>query len=242
MHCAITAGYKEIAITGVHLGSYGRDLHDGSSLARLVLTLAEIDDDVVFESALWSRWTAPMTSSRSSRHRGLRRISLPLQNGSDEMLRMMRRPYTVSFYARLVDRITRLMPHAAVGSDIIVGFPGEASRHFAEMLAALEKMPLTYLHVFPYRPAGHTCVAIASKVDGMEIRERARQVREIGERMTQRFRRSQWGRVTRALTVDDGKSAVTVNYLKLRLDVRTRGISGSMCALPRICGASLSRW
>ena len=66
---------------------------------------------------------------------------------------MMRRPYTVSFYARLVDRITRLMPHAAVGSDIIVGFPGEASRHFAEMLAALEKMPLTYLHVFPY-PTG----------------------------------------------------------------------------------------
>ena len=66
VHCAITAGYKEIAITGVHLGSYGRDLHDGLSLAHLVLTLAEIDDDVLFESAR-SRWTAPMTSSRSSR-------------------------------------------------------------------------------------------------------------------------------------------------------------------------------
>ena len=154
---------------------------------------------------------------------------------------MMRRPYTVSFYARLVDRITRLMPHAAVGSDIIVGFPGEASRHFAEMLAALEKMPLTYFHVFPYsdRPGTHAS-QLRPVADGMEIRERARQVREIGERMTQRFRRSQWGRVTRALTVDDGKSAVTVNYLKLRLDVLTRGISGSMCALPRICGASLS--
>jgi threonylcarbamoyladenosine tRNA methylthiotransferase MtaB len=144
---------------------------------------------------------------------------LPLQNGSDEMLRMMRRPYTVSFYGRLVDRIRRLVPHAAVGSDIIVGFPGETSRHFAEMLATLEKMPLTYLHVFPYsdRP-GTPASQLRSKVNGMEIRERARQVREIGERMTQRFRRSQWGRVTRALTVDDGKSVVTVNYLKLRLD------------------------
>jgi threonylcarbamoyladenosine tRNA methylthiotransferase MtaB len=155
------------------------------------------------------------SSSRLAPH-----FHLPLQNGSDELLRMMRRPYTVSFYARLVERITRLMPHAAVGSDIIVGFPGEASRHFAEMLAALEKMPLTYLHVFPYsdRP-GTPASQLRPKVDGMEIRERARQVRDIGERMTQRFRRSQSGRVIRALTVDDGKSAVTVNYLKLRLDV-----------------------
>jgi len=80
-------------------------------------------------------------------------------------------------------------------------------------------MPLTYLHVFPYsdRP-GTRASQLRPKVDGREIRERARQVREIGERMTQRFRRSQWGRVTRALTVDDGKSVVTVNYLKLRLD------------------------
>jgi threonylcarbamoyladenosine tRNA methylthiotransferase MtaB len=88
------------------------------------------------------------------------------------------------------------------------------------MLAVLEKMPLTYLHVFPYSDrSGTSASQLRPKVDGMVIRERARQVREIGERMTQRFRRSQWGRVTRALTVDDGKSAVTVNYLKLRLDV-----------------------
>ena len=219
---ATSAGYKEIAITGVHLGSYGRDLHDGSSLARLVLTLAEIDDDVVFRISSLEPMdcTDEIVEIVASSSRLAPHFHLPLQNGSDEMLRMMRRPYTVSFYARLVDRITKLIPNAAVGSDIIVGFPGETSRHFAEMLATLEKMPLTYLHVFPYsdRP-GTPASKLRSKVDGMEIRERARQVREIGEHMTQRFRRSQWGRVTRALTVDDGKSAVTVNYLKLRLDV-----------------------
>jgi threonylcarbamoyladenosine tRNA methylthiotransferase MtaB len=219
---AVSAGYKEIAITGVHLGSYGRDLHDGSSLARLILALAEIDDDVVFRISSLEPMdcTDDIVEIVASSSRLAPHFHLPLQNGSEEMLRMMRRPYTVSYYARLVDRITRLIPHAAVGSDIIVGFPGEASRHFAEMLAVLEKMPLTYLHVFPYsdRP-GTPASQLRPKVDGMVIRERARQVREIGERMTQRFRRSQWGRVTRALTVDDGKSAVTVNYLKLRLDV-----------------------
>jgi threonylcarbamoyladenosine tRNA methylthiotransferase MtaB len=219
---AVEAGYKEIAITGVHLGSYGRDLHDGSSFARLVLTLAEIDDDVLFRISSLEPMDCTddvleivASSSRLAPH-----FHLPLQHGSDDVLRMMRRPYTVTFYAHLVDRITSLIPHAAIGSDIIVGFPGETSRHFAEMLAALEKMPLTYLHVFPYsdRP-GTRASQLRSKVDAKEIRERARQVREIGERMTQRFRRSQRGRITRGLTVDDGKSVVTVNYLKLCLDV-----------------------
>jgi threonylcarbamoyladenosine tRNA methylthiotransferase MtaB len=218
---AIAAGYKEIAITGVHLGSYGRDLHDGSSLARLVRILGETADDVLFRISSLEPMdcTDDIVDIVASSSRLAPHFHLPLQNGSDDILRMMRRPYTLSYYARLIDRITRLMPHAAVGSDIIVGFPGETSRHFAEMVATLEKMPLTYLHVFPYsdRP-GTRASQLRPKVDGMEIRERARQVREIGERMTQRFRRSQWGRVTRALTVDDGKSVVTVNYLKLRLD------------------------
>jgi len=219
---AIAAGYKEIAITGVHLGSYGRDLHDCSSLAGLLLALAEIDEDVLFRVSSLEPMdcTDDIVEIVASSSRLAPHFHLPLQNGSDEILRMMRRPYTVSFYAALVDRITRLIPHAAVGSDIIVGFPGETARHFAETLRTLEQMPLTYLHVFPYsdRP-GTSASQLRSKVDGIEIRERARQIRETGQRMTQRFRRSQWGRVTRALTVDDGKSVVTANYLKLRLDV-----------------------
>jgi threonylcarbamoyladenosine tRNA methylthiotransferase MtaB len=222
VHRAIAAGYKEIAVTGVHLGSYGRDLHDGSSLVHLVRTLGEIDDDVLFRISSLEPMdcTDDVVEIVASSSRLAPHFHLPLQNGSDEILRAMRRPYTVSFYARLVDRITKSIPHAAVGSDIIVGFPGETSRHFLEMLAALDKMPLTYLHVFPYsdRP-GTPASQLRPKVDGMEIRERARQVREIGKRMTERFRRSQWGRVTRALTVDDGKSVVTANYLKLHLEV-----------------------
>jgi threonylcarbamoyladenosine tRNA methylthiotransferase MtaB len=144
---------------------------------------------------------------------------LPLQHGSDEILRAMDRPYTVSYYRRLVGRIRTAIPHASIGSDIIVGFPGEDDTHFADMRAVLDGLPLTYLHVFPYsdRP-GTKAAGLRPKVDGAAIRERARAVREIGERKASAFRRSQIGRTLRALTVDDGRSVVTDNYLKLRLE------------------------
>jgi len=144
---------------------------------------------------------------------------LPLQHGSDAMLRAMRRPYTVSYYRGLVDRIKTALPHASVGSDIIVGFPGETAAHFTEMRTVLEDLPLTHLHVFPYsdRP-GTEASRIYPKVDGIEVRERGRDVRAIGDRMMRRFKASQVGRTLRALTVDDGRSVVTENYLKLGLD------------------------
>jgi threonylcarbamoyladenosine tRNA methylthiotransferase MtaB len=144
---------------------------------------------------------------------------LPLQHGSDDMLRAMRRPYTVTYYRRLIGRIRSVLPHASVGSDIIVGFPGETSAHFAEMRSVLEQLPLTHLHVFPYsdRP-GTAASQLTRKVDGSEVRERGRVTRAIGAQMSHRFRESQVGRTVRGLSVDDGRSLVTGNYLKLRLD------------------------
>lgn len=218
---AVAAGYKEMVITGVHLGSYGRDLHDGTSLTALVRVLSEWPDDVLFRiSSLEPMDCTPeivnlaALSPRLAPH-----FHLPLQHGSDEILRAMQRPYTVSYYRGLVDSIRTAMPHASIGSDIIVGFPGEDARHVDEMHAVLERLPLTHLHVFPYsdRP-GTAATRLQPKVDGADIRDRGRQVRAIGERMSARFKQSQVGQTLRALTVDEGRSAVTVNYLKLRLD------------------------
>ena len=111
---AVAAGYKEIAITGVHLGSYGRDLRDGSSLASLLRALAEVDDDVLFRiSSLEPMDCTPdvvdlvASSSRFAPH-----FHLPLQHGSDAMLLAMRRPYTVVYYRALIERTRALMPHA----------------------------------------------------------------------------------------------------------------------------------
>jgi len=220
---AVEAGYKEIAITGVHLGSYGRDLNDGSSLTVLVRTLADWKDDVLFRiSSLEPMDCSPeivdmvAASARLAPH-----LHLPLQHGSDAMLHAMRRPYTSSYYRRLIERIRTALPDAAIGSDIIVGFPGEGDSHFDDMRRVLEELPLTHLHVFPYsdRP-GTDASRMFPKVDGRAVRERGRVVREIGERMARRFKASQAGRTLRALTVDDGQSVVTGNYLKLRLDAR----------------------
>ena len=218
---AVDAGYKEIAITGVHLGSYGRDLADGSSLATLIRRLGEWPADVLFRVSSLE----PMDCSEkivemvASSERIAPHFHLPLQHGSDAMLRAMRRPYTVTYYRSLVDRIKTVLPHASVGSDIIVGFPGETASHFAEMRSVLEQLPLTHLHVFPYsdRP-GTAASRLTPKVDGREVRERGRVTRAIGEQMSQRFRESQVGRTVRGLSVDDGRSIVTSNYLKLRLD------------------------
>jgi len=120
-----------------------------------------------------------------------------------------------------VTRIRTTIPDASVGSDIIVGFPGESAEHFAEMRAVVAALPLTHLHVFPYsdRP-GTDATAMRSKVDGCDIRERARDIRAIGTQMATAFRKAQAGHTRRALVVDDGWSAVTDNYLKVRLGER----------------------
>jgi threonylcarbamoyladenosine tRNA methylthiotransferase MtaB len=130
----------------------------------------------------------------------------------------MRRPYSAAYYSALIDRIIQLLPFASIGSDLIVGFPGETDTQFEESVALLRGLPLSHLHVFPYsdRP-GTDASRIHPKVDGAVIRERGRRVRDIGAEMARRFRTALGGSVRRALVVDDGWSAVTDNYVKVRL-------------------------
>ena len=143
---------------------------------------------------------------------------LPLQHASNRILDAMRRPYTLEYYAALVDDIRSRIPHASIGTDVIVGFPGETADDFVQLTAYLERSPLTHLHVFPYsdRP-GTAASQMGDRVSGAEIRERGRRVREIGQRLATRFRDSQVGTWHRALTLEDGSVAVTGNYLKLRI-------------------------
>ncbi|MBI4888685.1 MAG: tRNA (N(6)-L-threonylcarbamoyladenosine(37)-C(2))-methylthiotransferase MtaB [Acidobacteria bacterium] len=218
---AAHAGYREIAVTGVHLGSYGRDLAEGSSLVSLVRALAAFDADVLFRISSLEPMdcTDEIVDLVAASPRLAPHLHLPLQHGSDAMLRAMQRPYTAAYYRRLVERIAAVLPDAAVGTDIIVGFPGETEAQFVEMRTLLEWLPLTHLHVFPYsdRP-GTAASRLHPKVAGPVIRDRGREIRAIGEQMTLRFRQSQVGRRVRALTVGDGASVVTEYYLKLRLD------------------------
>jgi threonylcarbamoyladenosine tRNA methylthiotransferase MtaB len=215
------AGFKEIALTGVHLGSYGRDLHPASSLIELLRALAPRPG-----SAIRFRISSlePMDCSLEvvdlvAQHDCFApHFHLPLQHASDRMLTAMRRPYTHSYYAGLVGSIRARIPTASIGSDVIVGFPGETLEDFEELCGYLEQSPLTHVHVFPYsdRP-GTVASEMGGKVHGAVIRERAARVREIGRGLVVRFRASQLGTIHRALTLEDGSLAVTGNYLKVKI-------------------------
>jgi threonylcarbamoyladenosine tRNA methylthiotransferase MtaB len=221
IRAAIDAGYREVVLTGVHLGSYGRDLGPPSSLTALLRRLSDWDDDVLFRisSLEPNDCTHEIVELVAASPRLAPHFHLPLQHASDAMLSAMCRPYTFAAYEALVRYIRGRIPHASIGSDIVVGFPGERARDFDELVERLRPLPLTHLHVFPYsdRP-GTAASLLKDKVGGAEIRSRARIVREIGAAMTTAFRHSQQGTCHRALTLEDGRSAVTGNYLKVQLD------------------------
>lgn len=215
------AGFREIALTGVHLGSYGRDRGDGSSLLGLLETIErQAADGVRFRvSSLEPMDCSSEIVALVARSRCFApHFHLPLQHASDCVLAAMRRPYTLDYYRRLVDDIRSLMPYASIGSDVIAGFPGETDEDFAELESYLAVSPLTHIHVFPYsdRP-GTDAAARPGKVHGAVVRERATRLRAVGSELSGAFHRSQHGTVRPGLTIDDGSLVVTDNYLKVRV-------------------------
>jgi threonylcarbamoyladenosine tRNA methylthiotransferase MtaB len=237
----VAAGYKEIAITGVHLGSYGRDLSPRSSLGELLTRLADASEGlgpaaagprVLFRVSSLEPMDFPLAildlvagldsegsgSSRAHRFTIAPHFHLPLQHASNRVLDLMRRPYSIEYYADLVTTIRTRLPHAAIGSDVIAGFPGETDDDFAALATYLETSPLTHLHVFPYsdRP-GTVASLLPEKVHGSVIKARAQRLREISRRLADAFRAAQHGTVRPALTIDDGTVAVTDNYFRVHV-------------------------
>jgi threonylcarbamoyladenosine tRNA methylthiotransferase MtaB len=215
------SGFKEIVLTGVHLGSYGRDLEQPASLRELLRALAAMDVDVTFRISSLE----PMDCTRdiidlvaASRGRFAPHFHLPLQHASNRILAAMRRPYTLDYYRHLVDCIVERLPHASIGSDIIVGFPGESNEDFAANLEYLPRSPLSHLHVFPYSDReGTEASRMKGKLEGSVIRSRGVAIRAIGAELTRRFHESQRGTVRPGLTLEDGTLVVTDNYLKVRI-------------------------
>lgn len=219
---AVGAGYRELQLTGVHLGSYGRDLTPPSSLAALLAALAAHPADfLVRMSSLEPMDCTPeVIELTTGSPRFAPHFHLPLQHASDAVLRRMRRPYTAAGYRAVVADIRERLPHAAIGADVVVGFPGETDADAAATLGFVEESPLTYLHVFPYsdRP-GTEASGMSGKVHGRRIRERARAVREAGAVLAARFRSAQVGSVRPGLTLAGGEGTVvlTDNYLRVRV-------------------------
>jgi threonylcarbamoyladenosine tRNA methylthiotransferase MtaB len=224
----VSAGFKEVALTGVHLGSYGRDLDRRLELLDLLVSLRDHfggtdrsgAPHVLFRISSLEPMdcSADVISLVQDEPCFAPHFHLPLQHASRRMLKAMRRPYDVAYFAGLVRRIRDEMPNASIGSDLIVGFPGETDEDFEELASYLETSPLTHLHVFPYsdRP-GTAASRMGNRPSGTVVKARGARLRQIGAMLQQGFVESQIGTVHRALTLDDGSLAVTDNYLKVRI-------------------------
>ena len=211
------SGFRQVTLTGVHLGAYGRDLSPQSTLQALLESAIDGTSDVLFRLGSLEPMDVPeRLPDLTDTGRLAPAFHLPLQHASDAVLARMRRPYRLDDYRQIVGRLRDRLPHAAIGSDIIVGFPGETHADFDVLCRYLESSPLTALHVFPYsdRP-GTEASAFIDKVAGPLIRERGRVVREIGQRLASSFRAAQAGAIRPALTIEDGSVAITDNGFRV---------------------------
>lgn len=180
-----TAGFPEIVLTGIHIGGYGNDLQPSQSLVELVRRL--LDDTQVSRLRLGSiepqELSMELVDLVASSERLCPHFHIPLQAGDNAVLKAMNRHYSVADFRNLVEGIKLRVPEAAIGLDIITGFPGETERAFANTLALVKDMPVTHLHVFPFskRP-GTPAATMRHQISGAVARQRAAELRALGEK------------------------------------------------------------
>lgn len=219
-------GYREIVLTGIHLGAYGRDFKDGTTLADAVETilqeksfarvrLSSLESVEVDERLL----TMMKNEPRFAPH-----LHLPLQAGSDEILRRMNRHYNTAEFIDLTERLRKEVPSLALTTDIIVGFPGETEELFAETLKNAELIGFSKIHVFPYsvRP-GTPAATMPNQVPEPVKKERVHRLEAVGERTAAKFRQSSVGCVKEVLieTIDAEKNTadgLTDTYIRVYCD------------------------
>lgn len=217
------AGFREIVLTGVHLGAYGRKRGDHPDLAELLERIVRIPglgrvrlssiEPMDFDPGIIRLAAAGPVIAHH--------FHIPLQSGCDRILRLMHRPYRTARYRELVGEIVRLLPDAAIGTDVLVGFPGETEEDFAAGCALLEELPLAYLHVFPFSPReGTEAFALPGRVAPRALARRVERVLAIGRAKSAAFRRRFAGRTLPAITLasgPDGTRVLTGNYLSARI-------------------------
>jgi threonylcarbamoyladenosine tRNA methylthiotransferase MtaB len=221
------SGFREIVLSGINLGAYGRDVSPRVEFEDLLhRTLEETSVERLRISSIEPLdVTLDLVDLFASTDRIAQHFHMPLQSASDRILAAMHRWYRAEHYARRVELIHERLPHAAIGADLITGFPGETEDDHAATRAFVESLPFTYLHVFSFskRP-GTKAATLANEVPGATIKRRARELRALGESKSAAFRYSQLGRTLRVLTLrrdedsDVGMTPVlSSNYLKVQI-------------------------
>jgi threonylcarbamoyladenosine tRNA methylthiotransferase MtaB len=221
------AGYHEVVLTGIHLGAYGEDITSELNLSAL---LHRIENEKPIERVRLSS-IEPMEFSHeivkqvADSEMFCRHFHIPLQSGDDLILKRMGRPYSSKTFNDLIVKINELMPDASIGVDILVGFPGENQTAFENTYTLIEKLPISYLHVFPYSPRpGTPASGFPDKVRSDAIQERSEKIRMLGNTKRMEFYRSFIGKQVGLLieTQRDRKTGllkgISSNYLPVLLE------------------------
>ena len=218
----VASGYGEVTLTGVDIGHYGWDLYPRTSLAALVSQVAEVRGLrwLRLSSVLPAYFTPELVEAVTSVPAVVPHQHLPLQSGSDRVLRLMRRPYNVRMYRVLVEKLAAAIPDLGLGADIIVGHPGESDADFEATMALVRELPLTYLHVFTYSDRkGTEAARMDGRVAPSVIRERSRRLRGLGIEKSLAFRQGFVGRMVDALVLEDTfrgeRTGLTANYVEV---------------------------
>lgn len=188
-----SSGYKETVLTGIHLGTYGLDLSPQTSLLALLqeiekqkpvprIRISSIEPNEVSRETIALLADSPIIC---------RHLHLPLQSGSNAILKKMNRPYTAEFFQSLVLTLTESIKDLTIGADVIVGFPGEGEEEFNQTLRLIEALPITYLHVFPFSPRkGTPAFSLPEKVHDYTVKKRSEILRQISRQKREQFYRS----------------------------------------------------
>ncbi len=235
----VGAGYREVVISGINLGRWGRDLGKSSPFSvlrsqanrqRFEQLVHAILEQTSLEKLRISSiepmdWSDELIEMMAASPRIAKHAHVPLQSASDAVLRRMHRKYRPWHYREKILKIRKAIPNAAIGADVMVGFPGETEAEFAETRRLVEELPFTYLHVFTYsaRP-GTPAAEYANQVPVATARDRNQILREIGNAKRAAFMRDQVGRTLDAITLRSGDNnsteALTDNYLKMKIAER----------------------
>ncbi|NIK29701.1 threonylcarbamoyladenosine tRNA methylthiotransferase MtaB [Thalassobacillus devorans] len=225
----VDAGYKEIVLTGIHTGGYGEDMKD----YNLAMLLRELDEKVTglkrirISSIEASQITDDVIQVLNDSDKIVRHLHIPLQSGSDTVLKRMRRKYTMEFYKERIDRIKEALPDLAITSDVIVGFPGETDEEFMETYRAIQEIGYSELHVFPFsKRTGTPAARMENQVDEEVKNERVHRLIELSDQQAKEYASRFENDVLEVIPEEEDKETenggiligYTDNYLKVKFE------------------------
>ena len=212
------SGYKEIVLTGVHIASYGRDI--GTNFFEL---LREIEKEKIVNRVRLTSLDPADTELElidfiAESKTICPQFHIALQSGDKDVLKSMRRRYNPEKFFEITDLIRKRIPDAAIGSDIMVGFPGETQEQFLNTYNVANESALTYFHVFPYSKRKMTAAAVmADQIHSDQIKDRSKRLRELGSKKKITFFEQFIGR-TFPVLIEKGSKGTTPNYIPVRID------------------------